>query len=101
MSKLTIQAAIAARDAAAAANTRANAALEAFKTRLANDLDLAERLISMIYGISDVVNNAEVVRPTVPERYRNQLEATANSYGFTLADHPTRKDLVVVTPLEN
>lgn len=102
MTKLTIQAAIAARDAAASANTRANEALEAFKTRLANDLDLAERLYNMIEGISMVVNNAEVVRPTtVPERYRDRLEPTARSYGFTLADHPTRKDLVVVTPLEN
>lgn len=101
MTKLTIQAANAARDAAAAANTKANEALEAFKTRLANDLDLAERLYSLIEGISDFVNNAEVVRHTVPERYRDRLEPTARSYGFTLADHPTRKDLVVVTPLEN
>lgn len=101
MTKLTIQAAIAARDAAAAANTRANEALEAFKTRLANDLDLADHLYSMISVISMIVNNVEAVRPHVSERYRDRLEPTARSYGFTLADHPTRKDLVVVQPLES
>lgn len=101
MTKLTIQAASAARDDAAAANTRANEVLEAFKTRLVNDLHLAERLYNLIEDILRIVNNAEVARPTVPERFRDRLEPTARSYGFTLADHPTRKDLVVVTPLES
>lgn len=99
MSKLTIQHAHAAREAAAAANTRANEVLEALKKRVADDCKLAQALAALLGGIYCILAEGEAAPITA--RFRDQLEATARSYGFTLADDPIRKDLVVVTPLEN
>lgn len=98
--KLTLQTVNAAHQAAADAVTAANAASEALVQRLTRDEALAGHLATLVGHIRDSVQHGARGH-TVGAVYRDRLEATANSYGFTLADHPTRKDLVVVTPLEN
>ena len=100
MSKLTIQAVNKAHQAAADMNTKANKVYDALRIRLNNDIILARRLVALVEAVEAAVLLGD--RPALPaEEFRDQLEPTANSYGFTLADHPTRRDLVVVQPLEN
>lgn len=98
--KLNIQAVNAAHQAAADANTKANEVREALITRLKSDYRLSKALDHMVGGI--LFTTTGEVGPgvaVVESEFRDQLEATANSYGYTLADHPTRRDLVVVQPL--
>lgn len=99
MDKLTLHSVNAAFKAAASANTKANEVFEALNRRLLADCELANTLAAMIGAIYSAVNGGNAA--PVDARFRDQLEATANSYGYTLADHPTRKDLVVITPLDN
>ena len=98
MSKLTIQAVNKAHQAAADMNTAANAVRNALSKRLSDDhrmaLDLNMLFVSMRTEFDNLPGGANV-----PAEFRDQLEPTANSYGFTLVDHPTRRDLVVVQPL--
>lgn len=98
--KLNIQAVNAAADAAADANTRANEVREALRARLSSDLELSldlARVVAAVYQCA--IEGGQTLE--VKSRNRDQLEPTANSYGYTLADHPTRRDLVVVQPLES
>ena len=100
MSKLTIQAVNKAHQAAADANTRANEAREALRERLAADRGLALAIASLITSIIGLLNG-DCCGNDLPAEWASRLEPTANSYGYTLADHPGRRDLVVVQPLEN
>lgn len=97
--KLNIQAVNAAHQAAADANTKANEVREALRARLIADHHLAASLIITIGAIKGHLNGEAY--QCCPAEHRDQLEPTANSYGYTLADHPTRRDLVVVQPLES
>jgi hypothetical protein len=100
--KLNIQAVNAAHQAAADANTKANEVREALIARLRFDRRLSNPLDHMIGGILYTTTGEAAPGVAVVEsEFRDQLEPTANSYGYTLADHPTRRDLVVVQPLEN
>ena len=95
--KLNIQSVNAAHQAAADANTKANEALGALRERLAHDNVLAADLWTLITAVYNAVNDGTL--HNVPALNRERLEPTANSYGYTLADHPNRRDLVVVKPL--
>ena len=99
--KLTIQSVNAAHQAAADANTKANEALEALRARLRTDSGLAQALAVVVGAISQAVacSATSVELCSGVTRFRAELEPTANSYGYTLADHPIRRDLVVVQPL--
>lgn len=99
MSKLTIQAVNKAHQAAADANTRANEAHAALRERVKRDCALAAALWTLVGAVEQAINGTP--SQFVPVEFRDQLEPTANSYGFTLTDHPIRRDLVVVQPLEN
>ena len=100
--KLTIQSVNAAHQAAADANTKANEVREALRARLLRDHLLAGALSLMIACIRGHVNHGTTDHlGEEGAHFRDELEPTANSYGYTLADHPTRRDLVVVQPLEN
>ena len=97
--KLTIQSVNAAHQAAADANTKANELREALRARIIADQRLAASLVITIGAIKAQLDGSPMCN--APAEHRSQLEPTANSYGYTLADHPTRRDLVVVQPLEN
>lgn len=97
---LTIQDVQAAHQAAADENTKANAVYEALRERVARDIKLAEALADLLLCIQSAITNPDRMHEAF-ERFSAELEPTANSYGYTLADHPQRRDLVVIVPLES
>lgn len=99
--KLTIQAVRAAHDAAADANTKANEVRGALRARLSRDRGLALDLTELLGVILSEALGSGAFQNKLDARHREQLEPTANSYGYTLVDHPRSRDLVVVQPLEN
>ena len=96
--KLNIQSVDAAHQAAADAATKANEVYEALRERLVRDHRLAGVLCTLIGTLLDKFENPDRSGPagSVDAKFHAELEPVANSYGFTLVDHPTRRDLVVV-----
>lgn len=97
--KLNIQAVNASGEAAAYAITRANEVRNALIARLGNDYDLSFDLCVLMRELHSGVNEGFTAASVVPATFRDQLEPTANSYGFTLVDHVTQRDLVSIVPL--
>jgi len=96
--KLNAQAVAAAHQAAADATTEANDLYEALRARLRDDLALAVNLGLLIQAILDDVSG-KLIPGDVDIRHRDALEPVANSYGYTLVDHETRRTRVVVKPI--
>lgn len=93
--KLTVQTVDEAHQAAAIASTKANEVYEALRVRLRRDSRLAVALSVLTQIILNELGGGERDL-TLGGEFREQLEPTANSYGYTLGEHPTRKDLVTV-----
>lgn len=98
--KLTIQSVNASREAAADAITKANEVRDALIARVRRDHRMALDLNTLYVGLSGLVSGDTSYGTTLPAEFRDQLEPTANSYGYTLVDHSTRRDLVSIVPLE-
>jgi hypothetical protein len=97
--KLTATSVYASHAAAADAVLAANKHRDAFVARLDADLSLAAELVGIIMAVRQTVKDGST-SVSLDAVNRDKLEPTANSYGYTLVDHPGWRGRVVVQQLE-